>query len=251
METANLTLGFVGLGAMGQPIARHLLTAGYQLRVYNRDPHKAEVLETLGAQVCQHPREVGAPGGTVITMISDDAALEQVTLGTEGILGQLGPGGVHVVMSVISPATTRTMAELHRQHHCFYVAAPVFGRPDVAVARQLWICLAGEASAKERVQPLLQHLGRGIFDFGEDPAIASVVKICGNLLLASAMESLASTFDLGERHGLDRSALASMLTQTIFACSAYQDYGPLIAERRLPPTLWERLKSLGSLLEAP
>jgi 3-hydroxyisobutyrate dehydrogenase-like beta-hydroxyacid dehydrogenase len=184
-------------------------------------------------------------------MISDDAALEAVTLGADGILEQLGPGGIHLVMSVISPAAARTMTELHRQRNCAYVAAPVFGRPDVAAARQLWICLAGEAAAKARVQLILQQLGRGLFDFGEDPASASVVKICGTVLIASAMEAISSTLDLAEHNGLDRRTFVDMLTQTFFACSVYQDYGPLIAEHRLPPSLWERLKSLSQLLETP
>lgn len=251
MKATNESLGFVGLGAMGQPMARQLVEAGYALRVYNRDPRKMEGLATLGAHPCLHPGEVAAPGGIVITMVSDDAALEAVTLGTNGILEQLGSGGIHLVMSVISPAAARAMTELHRERHCSYVAAPVFGRPDVAAARQLWICLAGEAAAKARVQPILQHLGRGTFDFGEDPANASVVKICGTVLIASAMEAIATTLDLAEHNGLDRTAFIDILIQTFFACSVYQDYGPLIAEHRLPPALWERLKSLSQLLETP
>ncbi len=249
MEALKEPLGFVGLGAMGQPMARHLVEAGYALRVYNRDPRKMEGLAALGAHPCLRPGEVATPGGIVLTMVSDDAALEAVTLGADGILEHLGPGGIHLVMSVISPAAARTMTELHRQRHCAYVAAPVFGRPDVAAARQLWICLAGEAAAKARVQPILQQLGRGTFDFGEDPANTSVVKICGTVLIASTMEAISSTLDLAEQNGLDRQALIHMLTQTFFACSVYQDYGPLIAEHRLPPSLWERLKSLSQLLE--
>ncbi len=122
MNGTNESIGFVGLGAMGQPMARNLLRAGYQLRVYNRDAGKAAALVAEGAHQCIRPADVVAPGGIVITMISDDAALANVTLGEDGILSQLGPGGVHVVMSIISPFYTREMAELHAQRNCIYAA---------------------------------------------------------------------------------------------------------------------------------
>lgn len=248
MKAIQETIGFVGLGTMGQPIAHNLLKAGYTLRVYNRSPHKAEALVAQGAQHCTHPGDTVEPGGIVITMVSDDLALENVTLGEDGILKHLGPGGIHVVMSIISPACARKMTDLHTQQHCAYLAAPVFGRPDVAAAQKLWICLAGDRASKERVSPILQHLGQGTFDFGMDPAIAYVAKICGNLLIASAMENISETLTLAEKNGLDRMALVTMLTRTFFACSVYQDYGPMIAENRLPP-IWELLKNLVNLLD--
>lgn len=248
MNTMNESIGFVGLGNMGQPMAHNLLKAGYYLRVYNRDARKAEALVAEGAQQCTYPGDVVAPGGIVITMVSDDVALENVTLGDDGILERLGPGGVHVVMSIISLACARRMANLHAQRNCAYLAAPVFGRPDVAAAQKLWICLAGDSTAQERVQPILQHLGQGTFDFGEDPAIAYVVKICGNFLIAGAMENIAEALDLAEKNGLDRMTFVNMLTQTFFACSVYKDYGTMSAEKRLPP-IWDLLKGLTNLLD--
>ncbi len=169
------SIGFVGLGNMGQPIARNLLKAGYQLRVYNRDARKAEALVAEGAHQRTRPGDVVAPGGIVITMVSDDAALENMTLGEGGILEHLEPGGMHVVMSIISPASTRKMTDLHTRRNCAYIAAPVFGGPDKAAAQKLWICLAGASRAKERVHPILLHLGQGIFDFGADPCTGYLV----------------------------------------------------------------------------
>ena len=250
METMKESIGFVGLGNMGQPMARNLLKAGYHLRVYNRDARKAEALVADGAQRCPSPGDVVVPGGIVITMVSDDAALEDVTLGDDGILEHLGPGGIHVVMSIISPSCTRTMTDLHARRNCTYLTAPVFGGPGKAAARKLWICLAGASRAKERVHPILQRLGQGIFDFGADPAIAPVVKICGNFLIASAMEDISQALNLAEKNGLDRMTFVNMLTQSLFACSVYQDYGPMIAQEqdRFPP-LWQLLKSLTNLLD--
>lgn len=248
MEGMRESLGFVGLGNMGQPMARNLLKAGYHLRVYNRDARKAEALVAEGAQQCFNPGDVVMPGGIVITMISDDAALENVTLGVNGILEHLGPGGIHVVMSLISPAYARKMTDLHAQWDCTYLAAPVFGSPDKAATLKLWICLAGASQAKERVHPILDHLGQGTFDFGVDPALAYVVKICGNYLIASAMEDISKALDLANKNGLDRMTFVSMLTRSFFACSVYQDYGPMIAENRLPP-IWDMLKGLTNLLD--
>ena len=250
MKAMKESIGFVGLGKMGQPMARNLLKAGYHLRVYNRDTRKTEALVAEGAQQCLSPGDVVVPGGIVITMVSDDIALENVTLGEGGILEHLEPGGIHVVMSIISPSSTRKMADLHAQRNCAYLAAPVFGPPDRAAAQKLWICLAGASRAKERVHSILLHLGQGIFDFGDNPAIAPIVKICGNFLIASAMEDISQALDLAEKNGLDRMTFVNMLTQSLFACSVYQDYGPMIAEEqnRFPP-LWALLKGLTNLLD--
>jgi 3-hydroxyisobutyrate dehydrogenase-like beta-hydroxyacid dehydrogenase len=150
MEAMKESVGFVGLGKMGQPMARNLLKAGYHLRVYNRDARKAEALVAEGAQRCLCPGDVAVPGGIVITMISDDAALESVTLGEDGVLEHLGPGGIHVVMSLISPGYTRNMTDLHTRRDCAYLAAAVFERPDQAAAQKLWICLAGASGQRTR-----------------------------------------------------------------------------------------------------
>src|SRR6185437_2938344 len=152
------TVGFVGLGMMGQGMAQCLHRAGYALRVYNRDASKIAALVEAGAQRCEKPGEVVESGGIVITMIANDSALESVTLGPQGILERLGPGGVHLSIATVSPAAATRLAELHQQRGCTYLAAPVFGRPEAAAAGQLWICLAGESAAKARVQPVLNAM---------------------------------------------------------------------------------------------
>ena len=249
----NERIGFIGLGNMGRPIASNLLKAGYDLHVYNRDASKAAPLIAEGAQQGLHPSEVVEPGGIVITMLADDAALEQVTLGEDGILKRLGPGGVHISMSTVSPAIARRMADLHAQHGCAYVAAPVFGRPEAAAAKKLWICLAGAPAAKERVLPVLQTIGQSVFDFGEDPAMANVVKLCGNFLIGSAMEAMAEALTLAEKNGIERTAVINMFGQTLFACPIYQNYGKMIAEKRYTPVGFHMslaLKDLTLLLDA-
>src|SRR6266481_1445367 len=223
-------IGFIGLGNMGQPMTRNLLNAGFALRVYNRNASKAEPLVAQGAQQVFKPSDVVEPGDIVITMVANDSALESVVLGEDGFLERLGPNGIHLSMSTVSPATARKLADLHAKHGSIYLAAPVFGRPEAAAARKLWICLSGPQLARERVQPVLKALGQGIFDFGEDPGAANIVKLCGNFLILSAMEAMAEALTLAEKSGMDRSAVSDMLTHTLFSAPIYQIYGKMIAE---------------------
>ena len=178
-------IGFIGLGQMGQGMASNLLKAGYSLHVYNRTRHKAAVLAEQGAKVVHDPAQTAEPGGIVITSLANDHAVESVVLGDEGLLDRLGPNGIHVSMSTIAPTTARRLAEHHQKYQVSYVAAPVFGRPEAAAARQLWIVLSGAQAAKDRVRPILMALGQGLFDFGEAPWTANIVKLCGNFLIAA------------------------------------------------------------------
>jgi 3-hydroxyisobutyrate dehydrogenase-like beta-hydroxyacid dehydrogenase len=116
-----------------------------------------------------------------------------------------------------------------------YVAAPVLGRPEAAAAQQLWICLSGARAARERVQPVLKALGQGVFDFGEEPGAANVVKLANNFLIAAAMEAMAEALTLAEKNGVDRSQVIDLIGQTGFSCPIYQGYGKAIAHRRYTP----------------
>jgi 3-hydroxyisobutyrate dehydrogenase-like beta-hydroxyacid dehydrogenase len=229
------TLGFIGLGNMGFPIASNLIRAGYKLRVYNRTPAKAEPLLSQGAVLASPPAEVAERGAIVFTMLADDRAEEAVAFGGPELDERLGAGGIHVSMSTISPATSRKLAEQHARHGVAYVAAPVFGRPEAAAAGKLWICLSGHKEAKKRIQPMMDSLGQGSFDFGEDPGAANVVKLCGNFLIAAAIEAMAEAWTLAEKNGLDRARVAEMLTKTLFACPIYQGYGERIARQQYEP----------------
>jgi 3-hydroxyisobutyrate dehydrogenase-like beta-hydroxyacid dehydrogenase len=229
------TVGFIGLGNMGEPIAANLILAGYPLRVYNRTASKAAKLIEKGAASVKTPADVAAPGGIVFTMLADDRAVEEVCLPAGSFVERLGPGGIHISLSTIAPATARKLAEHHKKYQAEYLAVPVFGRPEAAAAKRLWVCTSGAAAAKQRVQPLLAAIGQAIFDFGDDPGAANVVKLCGNFLIASAIEALAETFALARKNGIDPKSVADMLGKTLFACPVYQGYGKQIAEQKFEP----------------
>lgn len=228
------TIGFIGTGNMGMPMARNLLEAGYRLKIWNRTPEKARALADRGAELVRTPAEAAAGTGIVVTMLADDRAVEATAFGPDGFGPQLR-GGVHLSMSTIAPATAAGLAARHREHGSDYVAAPVFGLPPAAAARKLWICTAGGTAAKARVRPLLETLGQGVFDFGEQAGSANVVKLAGNFMIVAALEAMAEAFALGEKHGVAPAALADLFGRTLFACPVYRNYGKFITEGNYDP----------------
>lgn len=229
-------IGFVGLGNMGRPMAANLLKSGYAVRAWDRTSARAA---SLGATSASRPEDVAEPGGLVISSLSNDRVLDQVVGANEELLRRLGPGGIHISTSTVAPETSRHLAEGHKSHGVTYLGAPVLGRPDAAAAAKLWIFLSGPAGAKERARPVLGALGQGVFDLGEDPGAANVVKLACNFLLAAAIEGMAEAFTLAEKNGIERGRLADLLTQTVFDCPAYRNYGRLIAEQRYQPALFK------------
>ena len=150
----------------------------------------------------------------------------------DGFLDRLGPGGVHVSMSTVSPDASKRLAALHAESGCDFVEAPIFGRPEAAVARQLWVPLAGPQAAKERVRPVIEAMGaQGIFDLGEEIGAATTVKLVGNFLIVSAARSLAEGLAIVERSGFDARAAVDMLTRTLFTAPIYRNYGRMIADK--------------------
>ena len=225
----HTAIGFIGLGHLGLPIATNLLDAGHSLRVYNRTPDKAAPLLARGADAATHPVDAVATGGIVASVLWDDAALEAVVT-SDGFLERLGPGGVHISMSTVLPETARRLEAMHARMGSFYVEAPVFGGPEAAAGKKLWAVIAGEASARARVRPLLKDVGaRGVFDFGAAVGTASLVKLVGNFLMFSAASSLAEALAIADKSGVDRNAVVEMLTTTLFPAPVYESYGKSIA----------------------
>jgi 3-hydroxyisobutyrate dehydrogenase-like beta-hydroxyacid dehydrogenase len=227
------TVAFFGLGQMGQGMALRLLESGYTLGVYNRTREKATVAVEKGAQLFDNPATAAGAAGLLITMLSDDNAVTELV--TEEVLRALGKGSIHLSMSTISPAAVENLLPRHTIHGVKYLACPVFGRPDAARAGKLWLCLAGDEKAKSRVSPLLDVMGQGVFDFGSHPPAANVVKLAGNFLIASAIEAMAEAFSLVEKNGADPNQTHALLTQTLFACPIYQNYGKFILDQSYDP----------------
>ncbi len=213
-------------------MAANLLQAGHQLRVWNRSRPPVEELERQGASPARTPRE--AFGSVVVSMLADDAAVREVVLDS-GMLEGVPRGGIHVNMATVSVALAEELTEEHQRRGLHYIAAPVFGRPEAAAARQLNIVAAGDPAALDRVQPLFDAMGQRTWRLGEEPREATAAKLAGNFLIAAAIECMAEAVVMAERYGVRPASLLDILGNTLFAAPVYRNYGALIAERRYQP----------------
>ena len=229
-----MKIGFIGLGNMGLPMARNLLRAGHELTVYNRTRQKAEALASAGARIANSLAEAAA-AEVVMTMLADDLAVEQATLGDEGILACLASAGVHVSLSTISTALSRRLTAAHAAHEQSFVASPVFGRPDAAQAARLVLVAGGRPEAIERVRPLLEAIGRKLFVIGPEPYSANAVKLAGNFLIASMIESLAEAFTMARKSGVDPAVMLEIFNGSFFQSPIYENYGKIILGEKFSP----------------
>jgi len=229
------TIGFVGLGAMGEGMAANLLAAGYAVQVYNRSADKVAPLLSKGAKASATPKAAASGADFVITMLSNDAVLEEITLAADGVLAGMAPGAIHLSMSTVSPDISRKLAQLHQDKNTHYLASPVFGRPEMAATKKLWICTSGNLAAIEKARPVQEAMSQGIFSFGEDAGAANIVKLSGNFMIASCMEVLSEVATLAEKNGIAPEAVLGMLTSTIFACPMYQRYGEIVLKQDFEP----------------
>jgi 3-hydroxyisobutyrate dehydrogenase-like beta-hydroxyacid dehydrogenase len=229
-----MEVGFIGLGHMGQPMARNLLKAGHRVIGYNRTRERAETLKAEGAEIAARPADV-CRGEAVITMLSDDAAVEGVVFGEGGILAALAPGKTHISMSTISVAFSDRLTEAHTNAGQVYIAAPVFGRPDAAAAAKLFIVVGGRDGPIAQHRPLFDAMGQRFFTVAEKPSSANLVKLSGNFLIASMLESLGETVALVRKSGIDVIRYIDILTNTLFSAPVYRTYGSIIASESYEP----------------
>jgi 3-hydroxyisobutyrate dehydrogenase-like beta-hydroxyacid dehydrogenase len=230
-----MKVGFIGLGNMGAAIARNLIKAGHNLTAYNRTRSRAEPFASLGARIAETPSEAAADAEVLITMLADDAAVEGVIFAPGNAIEALPAGAVHISMSTISVALSRRLAEAHSERKQHYVAATVFGRPDVAAAGKLWVVAGGSPKPIERCQPFFDAIGQKTFVAGEEAHAANVIKLAGNFVITTVIESLAEAFAFGRKSGVDPHILLDILTNSLFPGPVYQTYGNLIASDRFEP----------------
>ena len=229
-----MKVGFVGLGHMGSGMAASLLKAGHEVIVYNRTRAKAEPLIARGARVVASVADA-CRESVVITMLANDDAVEGLVLGKGGVIDSLPKGGIHISSSTISVALSSELAKAHAKAGQRFVAAPVFGRPDVAAAGQLFVITAGSADAIAAATPLFDAIGQKTFVVSETPKAANLVKLSGNFLLAVVIELLGEAMALVGKGGVGRHQYLDILTSTLFSAPVYKTYGALIADKKFSP----------------
>ena len=226
-----MKLGFVGLGKMGAGMAGNLLKAGHEVKVYNRTREKASALEKHGAEVADSPAAAARNVDAVFTMLADDQALGQVVYGENGVLAGLSAGACHISSSTIGVAFSRKLAEQHAEAGKDYISAPVFGRPDAAENKRLIVVAAGDPKSVERFTPLFDAMGRRTFVIGGEPWHANALKLSGNFMIASMLETFSEAFTTLRKAGIDHKRFLEVIIE-LFGSPVYQNYGTVIAEQR-------------------
>jgi 3-hydroxyisobutyrate dehydrogenase-like beta-hydroxyacid dehydrogenase len=223
-----MNIAFLGLGKMGAPMARRMLEAGHQLTVWNRTPEHAAPLIALGAALASTPAEAAQTADAVLTMLFDDAANEQILFGTNGVFEALRPGALHIALSTISVALSQRLALEHARRRQLFVAAPVFGRPNVAEQGRLWIVLAGADEAIALARPLLEPLSRGLSVIGTEPSQAHALKLGGNFLINAMIHSLGEAFVYAAGQGIDPEVFLETVNCALFQSPLYAAYGKIM-----------------------
>ena len=223
-----MKIAFLGLGKMGSPMARRLLAAGHDVTVWNRSRERTDALAAYGASVAATPADAVREAEAVLSMLFDDSAHEEVFFGSGGVLDALRPGTLHIALSTISVALSERLATEHARRHQPFVAAPVFGRPNVAEDGRLWIVVAGEGAAVERARPLLEPLSRGISVVGNEPRQAHALKLGGNFLISAMIHSLGEAFVYSESQGIAPEAFLEAVNSALFQSPFYAAYGKVM-----------------------
>jgi 3-hydroxyisobutyrate dehydrogenase-like beta-hydroxyacid dehydrogenase len=229
-----MDIGFVGLGNMGSGMASNLLKAGHAVTAYNRSQDKVEALTAQGARPARTVAEA-CGGDAVVSMLANDDAVEAVSFGADGIIANLADGAVHVSSSTISVALAERLAAAHSEAGQSFVTAPVFGRPEAAAAAKLFVVVAGASAAVQGVSPIFDAIGQRTFVVSDDPTAASLIKLSGNFLIASVIESLGEAMALVGKAGVDKQQYLEILTSTLFGAPVYETYGGLIAREEFEP----------------
>jgi 3-hydroxyisobutyrate dehydrogenase-like beta-hydroxyacid dehydrogenase len=231
-----MDVGIIGLGKMGSAIARSLLRGGHRVVAYNRSPDKAERLVADGATRA-HQISDACRGDAVITMLSDDAAVEQVVCGPHGVMSSLAPEKtVHVSMSTISPALVHRLAERHAEQHLQFLSAPVLGRPEAAAQGTLSVLVAGDPQLVDWLRPIFDAIGQKVFFLGATPEGANVVKLACNTLIASLIETLGETLALVTKTGVvDPQQFLDVLLATMLTTPPFRPYAEHLKSGDLEP----------------
>jgi 3-hydroxyisobutyrate dehydrogenase-like beta-hydroxyacid dehydrogenase len=230
MSNEGTTVACIGLGRMGAGIASSIQRAGFTLRVYNRTAAKMQPFADQGAKAAGSPKEAASGADVVVTNLMDDASVLDAVTGDDGILAGLVPGRTHIDTTTISPRCARRLAEVHAGHGSRFVAGPVVGRPDVAAKGELRTFLGGEAEAIEECRPVVDAYTSLAIHLGEDPGLASSMKLSINYMLSVTVELMGQVFAFGEKSGISPDTL-NLVMRAFFGQPALQEYARLIRSR--------------------
>lgn len=247
-----MKLAFLGLGKMGAAMARKLMAAGHEVTVWNRDSAKAQALTSEGAKAAAAIAEAVQGKDAIVSMLFDDAANEKVLLTEDGALAAMDQGALHIACSTISVSLSDRLTSEHASRGQQYVAAPVFGRPNIAAEGKLWIVAAGPADAIAKARPVLEPMSRGITIIGPKPSQAHALKLAGNFTISLMIQALSEAAVFGQANGIDPALLLETINSALFQSPFYAAYSKLMLNPPEPPggTIELGQKDLNLLLTA-
>lgn len=205
-----MRIGFIGLGAMGRPMALRALRAGHELAVWARRPETTAPLAEAGAAVCATPAELAAASEIVVTIVTTSRDVENLAFGADGLVHGFARDGVHLDMSTIAPGAARDFAARYAEHSVHWIDAPVSGGEQAAQDGSLAIMAGGNETVFDSVRPLLECFGRTIVRIGEAGA-GQVAKACNQMIMVSAIQACAEAMHLARAHGLDAEVVRKAL----------------------------------------
>ena len=220
-----MRLGFIGLGRMGKGMARRLLDGGHELRVFDVSRAAVDDLVASGAQAADSVADVCRDREVIVTMLVEDAAVLDVALRRDGMCDSLPKGAIHMAMGTYGVSAIRALEDAHTRAGQVLVAAPVLGRPDLAASGQLGVVPGGPPEAVATCEPLLQLIGRRIFQAGPKPECATAIKLANNAVLGCAMVAMAEGFALVRKYGVEPQVFQDVMVEGLFAATAYKVYG--------------------------
>ncbi|MGB7076666.1 MAG: NAD(P)-dependent oxidoreductase [Xanthobacteraceae bacterium] len=230
-----MKVGFIGLGRMGTAMVRRLIDGKHDVGVYNRSTEKLKPLADAGAKPLDSIKSAATYGEAVFTMLADDAAVTDVVCQSGGLLASLPKGGVHICAGTHSVACIAKLKELHADAGQILLHTPMLGRPEVVSSGQAGMVPGGPKEVVERCRPLFAAIARRTFEAGSDPVAAAAIKIANNFVLGCAIEAMGEGFALTRKYNVAADVFLDVMTDGLFACSAYKIYGKLIAEQRYLP----------------
>lgn len=244
------TVGFIGLGLMGRPMAANLLKAGFSVVVWNRTPSRAQGVAKQGALLAASPREAAAAADVLITIVSDPPALEEVLWGSQGALAALRRGTTYLDSSTVAPSLARRIAAACQERGVKFLDAPVTGGTWGAEKGELVFMVGGDAEVLKGIEPVLGAMGKRWFHLGPNGA-GQTIKLAMNMILALQVDALAEALALVQGAGLPGEKLVEVMQSSMARAAVLDVKAPLLLKREYAPSFPLRLmhKDLGLALD--
>lgn len=243
-------IGFIGLGIMGEMMAKRLLSNGYELVVYNRTKEKISRLGTSAVTPVESPADIAKNCDIIISMLADSRALEDVVNGKNGILNALKPGLIHIDMSTVSSMTTRKLYNEYKNHASYFIHAPVLGSKTQAESGTLLIFAGGDKEGLSKCEEIFKTLGKRVWYFNSVEK-ATILKLAMNSMIATMIIALSQAFVLAEKSGLSKEIILEVLESSALNSQMYQSKGKAIIEGNYAPNFYVKhiLKDINLILE--